>query len=580
MKPRTNPSYLFLSRHGIYYFRCRIPQAYKKLYNVSKNEVRKSLHTSNYTEALKKARKLWVDMTDQNKIFEIYQQIEEHDDMLKRGRELYQELKEIRNSPEFLPSDEEEFKFTLKSEYDWKCLEIAKEYFDSREPIQDSLPCKKEDYRSVLSLAENNKELTTNYRSVPNTNTNKITISEAVNKYYQWYINDIIENKQKNVPEKTRTDKKRTLKTFSIIIGEDLLLNDLNHTKIEEYVRTATNIPKRLNCLYPNPPNRTNVEILKDHFDEIVEIGITQDREKKSNDTLNREFTTIKMFLRWAEERNYTTKGLGNFIPSMKERNKKTTGDPSFTENDLTLLFNSKQYIQGTFKKPSDYWMPLLGLFTGARGNELAYLFKEDIRKHPDCNIWYIYIRENLEIHKRVKNHNSIRSIPIHPQLKKLGFLKYVETLPDGSRLFPELKEDLRNPGDYYKKWGNNFNRHEIEKRGGKLIINRGNGKVRIRRGYMTQCGVEKNVQTETGNAVKSFKSFRHMMVNFLDKHTNPRTKNFIIGHKQQNHSVQNYIHPDAEDLQQAYNVLKKLKFSSIDWSKIKKMEWRSSQTT
>ena len=97
--------------------------------------------------------------------------------------------------------------------------------------------------------------------------------------------------------------------------------------------------------------------------------------------------------------------------------------------------------------------MPLLGLFTGCRGNELAYLFKEDIRKHPDNGISYIFIRINAEIAKRAKNRNSVRSIPIHPQLKKLGFLKYIDSLKDGSRIFPELIEDNSNKRDFSKKF-------------------------------------------------------------------------------------------------------------------------------
>ena len=94
-------------------------------------------------------------------------------------------------------------------------------------------------------------------------------------------------------------------------------------------------------------------------------------------------------------------------------------------------------------------------------------------------------------------------------------------------------------------------------------------------RGYMIQCGVEKHVVIEDAEATKTFKSFRHMMVNFLDKNTNPRVKNFIIGHKQENHSVENYIHPDASDLKEELNVLRKLKFPTIKFSKIRKMEWR-----
>lgn len=570
MKPKTNPSYLFLSRHGIYYFRCRIPLEVKTQYSISKNEVRKSLCTSNYTEALRKAKKLWVEMTYDN-IEEMYRDIELSEDMLRKGRKLYNELQQIKNCPDFIPSDEQDYIQSLPSQYHWDCLRLAIDTIGSNQPTAPPSP-----HPTNSNFAELAQEIHLIKQAITDDGLKEITISDAVETYYNWYIHDQKVHKKKDVPPKTRSDKDRTLKTFAIILGGSRLLKELNQEIIEhKYVLTAKNIPQRLGNIYSTPPNQTNVQILTDHLDEIVKIGITENRISKSNDTLNREFTSIKMFLKWAEERFYVTKGLGVFIPTMSESMNKTTANPSFTDDDLTLLFNSKHYIQGSFKNPSDYWMPLLGLFSGCRGNELAYLFKEDVRKHPENGIFYIFIRINPEINKRAKSKNSVRSIPIHPQLKKLGFLKYINSLNEGARIFPELIEDNSNKGDFYKKWGNSFNRYEVEKINGQQILNKRNGKVRMRRGYMTQCGVEKHVTIEDAEAIKTFKSFRHMMVNFLDKITDSRIKNFIIGHKQENQSVENYIHPDAKDLAGAYNVLKKLTFPTINWEKVKEREWR-----
>jgi len=568
MESKTNPSYLFLSRHGIYYFRCRIPLEVKKQYTISKSEVRKSLRTSNYSEALRKARKLWVDMAHYNNIDEMYADIERHDEMFRKGRELFNELQRIKSLPDFDPIDEQDFIDSLRSKYEYDCLRLATDRI--RFNKTPSPPTTSND------LNELHTKIDQINKTVSDDGLKEITISEATETYYNWYIQDKKENKGKDVPPKTKDDKQRTLQTFALIMGKDRLLKGLNQEIIEkEYVAKAKRIPQRLGNIYPDPPNQKNVVILAEHIDEILKIGITEERISKSNDTLNREFVTIKMFLAWAEERFYVTKGLDSFIPSMSESKDRKTANPSFTEDDQTLLFNSEHYVQGRFKKPSDYWMPLLGLFTGCRGNELAYLFKDDIKKHPENGIWYIFIRINPEIAKRVKNRNSVRSIPIHPQLKKLGFLKYLISLNDGSRIFPELKEDKRNRGDFYKKWGNSFNRHEVEKKNGKPVLNKRNGKVRMRRGYMTQCGVEKHVTIEDAVATKTFKSFRHMLVNFLDKNANSRIKNFIIGHKQENQSVENYIHPDANDLREANKVLQKLKFPTVVWEMVKESEWR-----
>jgi len=608
MKPRTNPSYLYLSRHGIYYFRYRIPLEVKALYGIQKNEVRKSLRTSNYSDALKKARRLWlehVDAYDQNQkndsmiglpkdkfdlILYLPTAVDlmreyyggSHDNSLVPQMSHY--LSKLGDDPDVLSTFIElltlEEKNQLSGYGPFKRATLILEFADNHEANLTAASNKTIPNANALTSSTTPEihELQSSLNEIKDTladdGLKKITIAKAVKTYLQWYIDDQKENKNKKVPPKTKDDKERTLKSFSVILGGNRLLKSLNQAIIEnEYVAKVKRIPQRLANIYPKPRGRKNFEILADHLDEIIKIGTTEARKSKSNDTLNREFVSIKMFLTWAEERFYVSKGLGNFIPSMSAGKDKKAADPSFTENDLALLFNSKHYTQGRLKKPSDYWMPLLGLFTGARGNELAYLFKEDIRKHPDEGIWYIYIRTNPAIAKRAKNLNSIRSIPVHPLLRKLGFLTYIESLKDGSRIFPDLSETKNNRGDFYQKWGNRFNKHDIVKKNGKPVINK-NGTTRYARGYMTQCGVKKHVKIEDAEATKSFKSFRHMMVNYLDKNTNPRVKNFIIGHKQENQSVENYIHPNASDLREAFKVLQKLKFSTIDFSKIKKMEW------
>ena len=51
--------------------------------------------------------------------------------MLIRGRELYNELQQIKNRKDFLPTDEEDFIQNLKSEYDYNCLRLAMDRFGS-----------------------------------------------------------------------------------------------------------------------------------------------------------------------------------------------------------------------------------------------------------------------------------------------------------------------------------------------------------------------------------------------------------------------------------------------------------------
>ncbi|MGX9728142.1 MAG: hypothetical protein ACTFAK_12740 [Candidatus Electronema sp. VV] len=51
-------------------------------------------------------------------------------------------------------------------------------------------------------------------------------------------------------------------------------------------------------------------------------------------------------------------------------------------------IFSEKEITDGRYFK---YWMPILGLYTGARINELTQLRLKDIKKEND--IYYIYNR-------------------------------------------------------------------------------------------------------------------------------------------------------------------------------------------
>lgn len=95
----------------------------------------------------------------------------------------------------------------------------------------------------------------------------------------------------------------------------------------------------------------------------------------------------------------------------------------------------------------ANYWLILLGLFTGVRLEELGQYLVTDIRH--EAGIWFIDINTYLDgteesefEQKSTKTESSIRQVPSHPILSRMGFLRYVEQLRKrGERfLFPDLK--------------------------------------------------------------------------------------------------------------------------------------------
>lgn len=113
--------------------------------------------------------------------------------------------------------------------------------------------------------------------------------------------------------------------------------------------------------------------------------------------------------------------------------------------HELKRLFEGNEYAAFAADPgmAPEYWLPLIGLYTGARVNEICQLNPQcDIRQEDD--IWFFDFTEESEaderVTKSVKTTGSRRKTPIHSQLLKLGFLTYVERLraQGATILFPK----------------------------------------------------------------------------------------------------------------------------------------------
>lgn len=104
-----------------------------------------------------------------------------------------------------------------------------------------------------------------------------------------------------------------------------------------------------------------------------------------------------------------------------------------FSDDDLKSIFEEVGYKD--FMTKSDYyWLPIMGLYTGARLEELASLRLEQV--YEEDGIWVFDI-------ERAKNANSIRKVPLHKNLVQSKFLDYVKSLKEKKEtmLFPHLVE-------------------------------------------------------------------------------------------------------------------------------------------
>ncbi|WP_374316702.1 DUF6538 domain-containing protein [Aquabacterium sp.] len=108
--------------------------------------------------------------------------------------------------------------------------------------------------------------------------------------------------------------------------------------------------------------------------------------------------------------------------------------------------------------KAAGYWIPLLGLFTGCRITELCQLQVEDIET-GDTPL--IHIKEDLDAGRHLKTEAAVRSVPVHSELVRLGFLDYVRDIAMASTgpLWPDLPMRKGKAGGYFSDWFNSVRR-------------------------------------------------------------------------------------------------------------------------
>ncbi|WP_375271462.1 hypothetical protein [Sphingomonas sp.] len=97
------------------------------------------------------------------------------------------------------------------------------------------------------------------------------------------------------------------------------------------------------------------------------------------------------------------------------------------------------------------YWMPLMLPLYGGRSSELAGLALAEVHEHDPIPHFRLEFTEL----RRLKNAQSIRRLPIHPELIRLGFIDYVTQLRAAgcTMLFPELHspESKSFAGTFYR---------------------------------------------------------------------------------------------------------------------------------
>ena len=172
-----------------------------------------------------------------------------------------------------------------------------------------------------------------------------------------------------------------------------------------------------------------------------------------SSTTANSYITKMSALFKWAVREGLVERNLAERLLLPEETHKSEARLP-FSTSQLNAILSSDIFQEPREEWDHRQWVFLVALFSGLRLNEACTLCCDDVTGREGVDL--ILVRPDDEGRKRLKSRAARRMVPVHPTLKKLGLLVFVERQRTAGNkvLFPKLKIDRRGYySDGYQKW-------------------------------------------------------------------------------------------------------------------------------
>jgi integrase len=243
--------------------------------------------------------------------------------------------------------------------------------------------------------------------------------------------------------KRTITSHTTTRKWVIEAFGSETPLQAVTREGCREFVDLLRRMPRHADKRFPGMPIR-----------EVVTAAKARGETRLINTAnLNAYVNRFGGLLNWAIDEGYLDRNpvRGLKLPDpIRKRDKRRP----FSVQQLGRIFNAPIYrgcendengyaVPGSERpRRARFWVPLIGLFSGLRMNEICQLEVTDIVEIDDVPCFRVAPGvSDTGQQKRVKTAASERIVPIHAELIRFGFLVFVasQKLRGESSLFPEL---------------------------------------------------------------------------------------------------------------------------------------------
>ena len=233
---------------------------------------------------------------------------------------------------------------------------------------------------------------------------------------------------------RTVAQNEASFKQLIEVIG-DMPIAAVTKSVVRDYKQT----------LLSYPANRYKGKRREKTLEQLLEEGCVC----ISLETVRNIMGRVSSFFNWLVKQGYREDNPFSGVAPRRAHSARSERSP-FNDDDLKLLFGTAIYKDKVYAHDWQYWLPLLGLYTGARLEELCQLKGQDFKVVDGCH--YIDIHGEGDTQNRVKTPSSIRKIPVHSELINLGLLDIVNKRSRECFLF-NLKRINTNLGHLPSKW-------------------------------------------------------------------------------------------------------------------------------
>lgn len=275
-------------------------------------------------------------------------------------------------------------------------------------------------------------------------------MEQTIGKAADRYLTDLLADK---TSDKTKDRYRAELKHIVAFFGSDTPVWRLHADECDRFRDAFAKLPPNFEDKIRGGSDIAAIVATRRENDRVLAYA-----------TLEKYLSQLSRFLQWAHQRDYIAK---NYAEGLKPRGVKPDGSMAklpFEDEELQRIFQRPIYtgcrddsrgfakVGPNIVRRARYWAPLIGLFTGLRCGEILQLTTDHIRVSPQGNDFIVLTQD-----MKLKSDNAVREIPVHPVLKAIGFIEWVQRRRDRSELalFPEVPahSNYDDQSSRFSKW-------------------------------------------------------------------------------------------------------------------------------